>query len=100
MPSPSASTRIRKNRVVSISFPGTKGNRFILVPVNQVGKRIALFFFFVELSKSLIGYFTLVNRAAILQFEISDERILEMSDRRIPGLRSTDSWKTGSQDCY
>jgi hypothetical protein len=42
----------------------------------------------------------LINRAAIFQFEISNENILEMSDSRIPGLRAPDSRMTGSQDRY
>jgi hypothetical protein len=57
-----------------------------------------IIFFFVEISKSLVSYFALINRATIFQCEISDESILEMSDGGIPGLRVTDSRKTGSQD--
>ena len=57
-----------------------------------------IIFFFVEFSKSLIGNFALINRAAIFQFEISYESILEMSDSRIPRLRKPESRMTCSQD--
>jgi hypothetical protein len=63
-------------------------------------KEDSIIFFFVEFSKTLICYFALINRATIFQFEISNERILEMSDSRIPGLRTPGGRMTGSQDRY